>query len=71
MSKFTEPRPRQPHRTPSLALRLALGFILAFASTAILIVSVEAVLTEHFGHLVTRSSMEGQAEEIIDWLGAE
>lgn len=66
MSKFTEPRPRQPHRTPSLALRLALGFILAFASTAILIVSVEAVLTEHFGHLVTRSSMEGQAEEIID-----
>ena len=68
MSKFTEPRPRQPHRTPSLALRLALGFILAFASTAILIVSVEEVLTERFGHLVTRSSMEGQAEEIIDGL---
>lgn len=68
MSKLTEPRPSRPHRTPSLALRLALGFILAFASTAILIVSVKAVLTEHFGHLVTRNSMEGQAEEIIDGL---
>lgn len=53
-------------RTPSLALRLALGFALAFASTALLVVGVQAVLAERFGHLVTRMSMEGQTEDIFD-----
>jgi signal transduction histidine kinase len=66
MSKLTEPRPRRSHRTPSLALRLALGFILAFASTAILVVGFKAVMAERFGHLVTRNSMEGQTKDIID-----
>ena len=63
---MTEPRPRRSHRTPSLALRLALGFILAFASTAILVVGFKAVMAERFGHLVTRNSMEGQTKDIID-----
>lgn len=53
-------------RTPSLALRLALGFTLAFASTALLVIGVQAVLAERFGHLVTRMSMEGQTEDIFD-----
>jgi signal transduction histidine kinase len=66
MSKLTEPRPRRFHRTPSLALRLALGFILAFASTAMLVVGFKAVMAERFGHLVTRNSMEGQTKDIID-----
>jgi signal transduction histidine kinase len=55
-----------PGRTPSLALRLALGFSLAFASTALLVVGVQAVLAERFGHLVTRMSMQGQTEDIFD-----
>jgi two-component system sensor histidine kinase TctE len=53
-------------RTPSLALRLALGFALAFASTAVLFVGVQALLAERFGDLVTRMSMEGQTEDIFD-----
>ena len=53
-------------RTPSLALRLALGFALAFASTALLVVGVQALLAERFGHLVTRMSMQGQTEDIFD-----
>jgi signal transduction histidine kinase len=55
-----------PQRTMSLALRLALGFALAFASTALLVVGVQALLAERFGHLVTRMSMEGQTEDIFD-----
>jgi signal transduction histidine kinase len=55
-------------RTPSLALRLALGFALAFGSTALLVVGVHAVLAERFGHLITRMSMEGQSEDIFDGL---
>lgn len=54
--------------TPSLALRLALGFAVAFASTALLVVGVQALLAERFGHLVTRMSMEGQTEDIFDGL---
>jgi len=57
---------RAPGRTPSLALRLALGFSLAFASTALLVVGVQALLAERFGHLVTRMSMQGQTEDIFD-----
>ena len=53
-------------RTPSLAVRLALGFALAFASTALLVVGVQTLLAERFGHLVTRMSMEGQTEDIFD-----
>lgn len=47
-------------------MRLALGFTLAFASTALLVVGVQALLAERFGHLVTRMSMEGQTEDIFD-----
>ncbi len=57
-----------PDRTMSLAMRLALGFALAFASTALLVVGVQALLAERFGHLVTRMSMEGQTEDIFDGL---
>lgn len=57
---------RSRRRTPSLALRLALGFALAFASTALLVVGVQAVLAERFGHLVTRMSMQGQTEDIFE-----
>ncbi len=53
-------------RTPSLALRLALGFALAFASTAILVVGVQTMLADRFGNLATRMSMEGQTEDIFD-----
>jgi len=53
-------------RTPSLALRLALGFALAFASTAILVVGVQTMLADRFGNLATRLSMEGQTEDIFD-----
>ncbi len=53
-------------RTPSLALRLALGFAVAFASTALLVAGVQALLAERFGHLVTRMSLQGQAEDIFD-----
>jgi len=67
MSLSVEPRARRaPRRTPSLALRLALGFALAFGSTALLVVGVQAVLAERFGHLITRMSMEGQSEDIFD-----
>ena len=59
-------RAAAPGRTMSLALRLALGFALAFASTALLVVGVQALLAERFGHLVTRMSMEGQTEDIFD-----
>ena len=63
----TQGEPGRSHRrTPSLALRLALGFALAFASTALLVVGVQAVLAERFGHLVTRMSMQGQTEDIFD-----
>jgi signal transduction histidine kinase len=55
-----------PARTMSLASRLALGFALAFASTALLMVGVQALLAERFGHLVTRMSMEGQTEDIFE-----
>jgi signal transduction histidine kinase len=54
--------------TPSLALRLALGFALAFASLTLLSVGVHAVLAERFGDLVTRMSMEGQSEDIFEGL---
>jgi signal transduction histidine kinase len=70
--RVPEPRrPGQRHRsgwagrTPSLALRLALGFGVAFASTALLVVGVQALLAERFGHLVTRMSMQGQTEDIF------
>ncbi len=60
------PRAVAPARTPSLAVRLALGFALAFASTALLVVGVQAVLADRFGDVVTRMSMEGQTEDIFE-----
>lgn len=58
--------PLSTRRTPSLALRLALGFGLAFASTALVVVGLQAVLAERFGHLLTRMSMQGQTQDIFD-----
>jgi len=58
--------PRSTRRTPSLALRLALGFGLAFASTALVVVGLQAMLAERFGHLLTRMSMQGQTQDIFD-----
>lgn len=67
MSLSVEPGARRATgRTPSLALRLALGFALAFGSTALLVVGVQAVLAERFGHLITRMSLQGQSEDIFD-----
>ncbi len=70
MTEASEPvapeRAARARHTPSLALRLALGFALAFASTALLVVGVQALLAERFGHLVTRMSMQGQTEDIFD-----
>ncbi len=66
MPTTSEAAPRARAGAPSLALRLALGFGLAFASTALLVVGVQALLAERFGHLVTRMSMEGQTEDIFD-----
>lgn len=57
---------RATGRTPSLAVRLALGFSLAFASTALLVVGLQALLAERFGYLVTRMSMQGQTEDMFD-----
>jgi len=53
-------------RTPSLAVRLALGFAAAFASMALLVVAVQVLLAERFGHLVTQMSMEGQTKDIFE-----
>ncbi len=53
-------------RPLSLAMRLALGFTLAFASTALCVVGVQALLAERFGHLVTQMSMAGHAEDLFD-----
>ena len=66
MTPPPEPARARKSRAPSLALRLALGFALAFASTALLVVGVQAVLAQRFGHLVTRMSMEGQAEDLFE-----
>lgn len=62
------PGVRQQRRTPSLALRLALGFGLAFAATALLVVGLQAVLAERFGQQLTRMSMQGQTQDIFDGL---
>lgn len=70
MAEARPPQGPKPAATPgramSLAMRLALGFALAFASTALLVVGVQALLAERFGHVVTRMSMEGQTEDIFD-----
>ncbi|MFZ9314806.1 MAG: ATP-binding protein [Burkholderiaceae bacterium] len=55
-----------PRRTLSLTLRLALGFSVAFASMALLVVGIQVLLAERFGHLVTQLSMEGQTQDIFD-----
>ena len=57
---------RPPGRAPSLALRLALGFTLAFALTALLVIVSQALLVERSGQLVTRMSLQGQAEDLLD-----
>jgi two-component system sensor histidine kinase TctE len=47
-------------------VRLALGFAVAFSSTALLVAGVQTMLADRFGDLVTRMSMEGQTEDIFD-----
>ncbi len=47
-------------------MRLALGFAVAFSSTALLVAGVQTMLADRFGDLVTRMSMEGQTEDIFD-----
>jgi signal transduction histidine kinase len=53
-------------RTPSLALRLAVGFAAAFISVAAIYAGLQLVLAQRFGDLVTRMSMQGQAEDFVD-----
>jgi hypothetical protein len=55
-------------RTPSLALRLAVGFAAAFISVATLYAGLQLVLAQRFGSVVTRMSMEGQTEDFVEGL---
>jgi len=55
-------------RTPSLALRLAMGFAAAFISVAAIYGGLQLMLAERFGGFVTRMSMEGQTEDFFDGL---
>jgi signal transduction histidine kinase len=53
-------------RTPSLALRLSLVFSVAIAIVAGLYLSVQAVLANRFGDLITRQSLVGQSHDIAE-----
>ena len=55
-----------PRRPLSLTLRLALGFSVAFAAMALVVVGIQVLLAERFGHLVTQMSMKGQTQDIFD-----
>jgi len=55
-------------RTPSLALRLAVGFAAAFISVASIYAGLQLMLAQRFGSVVTRMSMEGQTEDFVDGL---
>lgn len=59
---------RNATRTPSLALRLAVGFAAAFVSVASIYAGLQWVLAERFGSVVTRMSMEGQTEDFFEGL---
>ena len=55
-------------RTPSLALRLALGFVAAFVAVASIYAGLQRVLAERSGGVVTRMSMAGQTEDFVEGL---
>lgn len=55
-------------RTPSLALRLAVGFAAAFISVASIYAGLQLTLAQRFGGFVTRMSMEGQTEDFLEGL---
>lgn len=55
-------------RTPSLALRLTLGFAAAFISVASIYAGLQLVLAQRFGDVVTRMSMQGQTEDFVEGL---
>jgi len=55
-------------RTPSLALRLAVGFAVAFVLIAAIYVALQLTLSQRFGGLVTRMSMEGQSHDFFEGL---
>jgi hypothetical protein len=55
-------------KTPSLALRLAVGFAAAFISIAAIYAGLQLMLAQRFGSLVTRMSMEGQTEAFFEGL---
>lgn len=57
---------RSATKTPSLALRLAVGFAAAFVAVASIYAGLQLVLAQRFGGLVTRMSMEGQTEDFFD-----
>jgi signal transduction histidine kinase len=51
---------------PSLAWRLALGFALSFAALALLVTGFQSLMATRFGGVVTRMSLQGQAEGLFD-----
>ena len=55
-------------RTPSLALRLAVGFAAAFVSVAAIYAGLQLVLAHRFGSVITRLSMESQTEDFFEGL---
>ena len=54
--------------TPSLALRLVVGFAAAFISVAAVYAALQLTLAQRFGGFVTRMSMEGQAGDFFEGL---
>ncbi len=59
---------RNAVRTPSLALRLAVGFAAAFVSVAAIYAGLQLVLADRFGSVITRLSMESQTEDFFEGL---
>jgi signal transduction histidine kinase len=55
-------------RTPSLALRLSVGFAAAFIAVASIYAALQLTLAQRFGGLVTRMSMQGQTEDFFEGL---
>jgi signal transduction histidine kinase len=51
---------------PSLAKRLALGFALSFLALAVVVAAFQSLVATRFGALVTRMSLQGQAEGVFD-----
>lgn len=56
----------RPHRTPSLALRLALAFSLSIIIVAAAYLAVQMILGHRFANFVTAESLKGQTHDIAD-----